>query len=419
MRRKGAHFIISVVWTLGSGCIADDHHEEPVGRGSFEADLQHPAAVRWSLDDEEQLPSVEDLLSVDEIRELKERVATGVALGSWGTIAASFDIELDRNRDLDDSLLLLPDGRIYVVRDDVTSRSGGPAALASVTLPSDRLTPVGDGDHDELVADRNPTAWLPSEVTEGITGIDDRVTSLNQKVVKFQGVGECTGVYIGPRHILTAAHCIHVPGMGGFVPSEVYPGQNGECDDGSYACSDGHVDRPYGSKDVSAGWVRSGWDSTGDSEWDYGIIILQDADSWGHFYNFTSASPPVAPIEHYGYPSSVFAACVHSPEDDGTAIFDNPYDRHCGGFQYGQSSNKADQSSKFLYTWHDTQGGHSGGPAAASISGSYYVVGTLMGAITSGSLDTAAAFRRLDSSEVSWICGKLDAYPATGWIWHC
>ncbi|ACZ40768.1 trypsin-like serine peptidase [Sphaerobacter thermophilus] len=77
-------------------------------------------------------------------------------------------------------------------------------------------------------------------------------------------LGQCSGTFIGPDVILTAAHCLWDPIWGGWIGNaRVVPGKDGWSE-------------PHGYEYASWAWVPSGWrNSLGtDPDWDWGLLKL-------------------------------------------------------------------------------------------------------------------------------------------------
>lgn len=111
-----------------------------------------------------------------------------------------------------------------------------------------------------------------------IFGPDDRqlVSPANPKVAYIESVDldteqgyRCSAAFIGPRVLLTAAHCIYIAELGGWPDSVVVvPGKDGDSE-------------PYGFAFAESLFVSDGW-ATGDpssietAPFDYGLIVLSN-----------------------------------------------------------------------------------------------------------------------------------------------
>ena len=80
----------------------------------------------------------------------------------------------------------------------------------------------------------------------------------------FDGGGDCTGTRIGPRHVLTAAHCIYNRETSSWNTINFKPGRNGT------------TSAPYGSSGPHWYWVPDEYItlSSGINGYDIGLIIL-------------------------------------------------------------------------------------------------------------------------------------------------
>lgn len=127
------------------------------------------------------------------------------------------------------------------------------------SFPDDQIAEIILGEDDRIRIE-DTTSW--PYITHGHMVM----TFPNNKV--FIG----SGTVINKRHILTAGHCLFSKQNGGWAKSVMYyPAQNG---------STLHFD---GVPAVQL-WSVAGWTENTDSNWDFGLMVLEDdvADKTGH-----------------------------------------------------------------------------------------------------------------------------------------
>ncbi len=156
-----------------------------------------------------------------------------------------------------------------------------------------------------------------------------------------QDIGfRCTASFVGPHVLLTAAHCLWIPELGGFPDGvAVVPGLNGQ-------------KKPFGFDFARDIWVPDGWiDADGNINegysYDFGLIVLENDDLSDQTGEFTVGA----------LSSTTLRSPTFHPSTAGY-----PADKPSGTQWFGSSDSFVDVQSDLLVHDIDAFQGQSGSP---------------------------------------------------------
>lgn len=191
------------------------------------------------------------------------------------------------------AVAVTPDGKLYrstLTVEDLEIFERGLAAVSTSMRPQTGLSGTVDRRGLEAPA-RKAKASGPSQITErSVIGTDERVRVTPTTYWPWITIGRidlgCTGTVVGPRHVITAGHCVYnIDTDSWYYNLDFSPAQ-----DGSYL--------PFGTVTWSVAITTTGWTVNHDRNYDYAMIVL--ADTIGYTTGYMS----------YGYDNNLCGNCI-------------------------------------------------------------------------------------------------------------
>jgi V8-like Glu-specific endopeptidase len=199
------------------------------------------------FDDSESFVPPEELRIVDVYnRELSLRKVTEL-----DKLQKEIEMELE-------TVSITPEGQVELL----------PATSEEIGAFLEMLTELATEEQEAFESDMGGSDLVVDEMrAESVIGIDTRKRVYNTTSYPFRTIGHidigCTGTLIGPRHVLTAGHCVYnISTNKWYSKLNFSPGQNG-------------TSRPYGTIKWARAISVKGWTKSHKRNYDYAMIVLK------------------------------------------------------------------------------------------------------------------------------------------------